>query len=238
MHSKTSILGIKKIISTFLIFSILFSSMAIVNAEKSCKYTAQIEECLEANKNWSTRAIENFLCPSTIDKEKMVYNIILYDKFKEIDEKADELLDSLEQNKDLYFWENKKETFLWWIDEIYNQFWVWGIFEQKYKKQLPLIIAETIVCLDWKKTAINKVKDYFLENKTVNNLINAKNSRRQKVAIDIMTLNKQQIRKDSSKKSTQIRRTMYSSVSNLFMINLGYIMRIMFKWASKTKNPY
>jgi hypothetical protein len=36
----------------------------------------------------------------------------------------------------------------------------------------------------------------------------------------------------------QIRRTMYDSVANLFMINLWYLMKIMFKWASKTKNPY
>ena len=228
----------KKIFSTFLIFTILYSSIVFANAEENCSYTAKIEQCWEENKSWNPRWIEDFLCPTTIDKEKMVYNIILDDKFKKIDKKADEILDSLEQNKNLFFWEDKEDTFLWWVDKIYELFWEWWEYETKYKKQLASIRAETVVCLDWKKTWIDEVKDYFLDNKTVNNLIKAKNSRRQKVAIDILTLNKQQIRKDTEKKFMQVRRTMYDSVSNLFMINLGYLMRIMFKWASKTKNPY
>jgi len=228
----------KKIFSTFLIFTILFSSIVFVNAEENCSYTAKIEQCWEENKSWNPRAIEDFLCITTLDREKMIYNIILDDKFKKIDKEADEILDSLEQNKNLFFWEDKEDTFLWWVDKIYELFWEWWEYETKYKNELASIRAETIVCLPWKKTWIDEVKDYFLDNSTVNNLISAKNSRRQKVAIDILTLNKQQIRKDTEKKFMQVRRTMYDSVSNLFMINLGYLMRIMFKWASKTKNPY
>lgn len=228
----------QKIISTFLIIAVLFSSIAFVDAWDSCKYTSQIKRCEEANKNWNPRSIEDFTCPSTIDQEKMVYNIILADKFKKIDKQADEILNSLEKNKNLFFGSEKEETFLWWVDKIYELFWEWWEYEQKYRNQLTSIRAETVNCLAWKKTAVNKVKDYFLQNETVNNLIRAKVSRRQKVAIDLMTLNKQQIRKDSSKKFMQIRRTMYDTVSNLFMINLGYLMRIMFKWASKTKHPY
>jgi hypothetical protein len=89
-----------------------------------------------------------------------------------------------------------------------------------YKAELVNIRAETVACLDLEKTSVNEIKDYFSENELVNNLIEDKNSRRRKVAIDILTLNKQQVRDDSNKKFMQIRRTMYDSVSNLFMINL------------------
>jgi hypothetical protein len=51
-------------------------------------------------------------------------------------------------------------------------------------------------------------------------MINDKNYTKLLVANDILALNKKQIRKDSSKKFMQIRRTMYDSVANLFMINL------------------
>ncbi|MDQ7023583.1 MAG: hypothetical protein Q9M97_08885 [Candidatus Gracilibacteria bacterium] len=168
----------------------------------------------------------------------MIYNLILDDKFKEIDEEANKDLDNLQNNKDLFFGEEKQATFLLGIDIIYAKFGVGGKYEKQYREQLLSVMAETVDCLDGQKTSINTVKSYFTDNALVNNLIRDKNSRRQKVAIDILTLNKQQIRKDSSKKFMQVRRTMYDSVSNLFMINLGYLMRIMFKWASKTKNPY
>jgi len=38
-----------------------------------------------------------------LDEEKMVYNLILDDKFKPIDNKADKYLDDLQKNKNLYF---------------------------------------------------------------------------------------------------------------------------------------
>lgn len=228
----------KKIFSTFLIFSILFSSIFFANASAICNYSSQIEECQIANVNWNARSIEDFLCVSWLDEEKMVYNLILDDKFKPIDNKADKYLDDLQKNKNLYFWEDKKQNFLLWINDIYKKFWVWRDFEKAYKEALGDVITETLKCLYLEETSINKVKNYFPDNDLVNSLIKVKNSRRLKLAIDILVLNKQQVRKDASKKFMQVRRTKYDSVSNLFMVNLWYLMRLMFKWTSKTKNPY
>ena len=228
----------KKIISTFLIISIFFWNIAFLYAEDSCKYTSQIEECREANKSWSPLAIKDFLCVSEIDEEKMIYNIILDDKFKEIDKEADLYLDSLENDKTRFFWPDQREPFLRWVDEIYEAFWKNKWFYNAYKAQLVDVRAETVACLPKSKTSIDEIENYFLNSGLLDSMINDKNSTRLKVANDILALNNQQVRKDSSKKFMQIRRTMYDSVANLFMINLGYLMRIMFKWPSKTKNPY
>ena len=226
-----------KKISAFLIFIMLLESISFSYAWNNCKYTSQIKECREANKSWSPRAITDFLCVSEINDEKMIYNLILDDKFKKIDEAADEYLEYLENDKARFFWPEQKEPFLRWIDEIYEAYWKQWKFYKNYIDQLAEVRVETVECLWW-KTSVVEIKNKFESSNQVNNLIEDKLSRRRKVAIDILTLNKQQIRDDSSKKFMQIRRTMYDSVSNLFMINLWYLMRIMFKWASKTKNPY
>ena len=226
-----------KKVSTFLIFIILLESMSFSYAWKNCKYTSQIEECREANKSWSPLAIEEFLCVSEISDEGMVYNLILNDKFKKIDEAADGYLEYLENDKSRFFGPEQREPFFRWVDEIHEAYWKQWKFYKDYIDQLAEVRAEAVECLWW-KTSVVELKNNFEKSNGVNNLIEDKLSRRRKVSVDILTLNKQQIRDDSSKKSMQIRRTMYDSVSNLFMINLWYLMRIMFKWASKTKNPY
>jgi len=228
----------KKTISTFLIISIFFTSIEFLYAEENCNYTSQIEECREANKSWEPLAIKDFLCVSEIDEEKMIYNLILNEHFKEIDKQADLYLDSLENDKTRFFWPEQREPFLRWVDEGVEAFWKDWHFYKLYKTELPKIRVETVACLPKTKTSIDEIENYFLNSGLLDSMINDKNSTRLRVANDILALNNQQVRKDSSKKFMQIRRTMYDSVANLFMINLGYLMRIMFKWASKTKNPY
>jgi len=228
----------KKIISTFLIISIFFWNIAFLYAKDGCSYTSQIEECRDANKSWEPLAIKDFLCVSEIDDEKMIYNLILDDKFKEIDEEANLYLDFLENDKTRFFWPDQKEPFLRWVDEVVEAFWKDWTYYNHYKNQLVSIRAETVACLPKAKTSIDEIESYFLNSGLLDSMINDKNSTRLLVANDILSLNKQQIRKDSSKEYMQQKRTMIESLSNIFMVNLGYLMRIMFKWASKTKNPY
>jgi len=226
----------KKIFSIILILSIFFLNIEFVLAEDSCKYQSEIEECWEANKSGNPRAIEDFVCPTVLNKEKMTYNIILDKKFKKIDKEANEILESLEQNKDLCFWEKKQKNVLQCEDDIYKLFQEWWVFDQKYQAVLPEVRAETVNCV-W-PTWVDKIKDYFLNSNKVNQLIKFKNSRRLKIANDFMLLNKQQVRKDNKKKFMQVRRTQYDSVANLFMVNLWYVFRLAFKWVNKTKHPY
>lgn len=220
-----------RIISTFLIFFILFWSISFSYAEEVCKYTSKIEEC---DKSTSKLSIEEFICIEW-SRENMIYNIILDDKFKKIDKEADEYLDNLEKAKSQYFWPDQKETFFTWVDQIEASFWINWYFYNKYLNIVPEIISETVTC-NW-KTQNWTIKDYFPNSLMIQTLVIKKIEIRKQVAYDIMNLNKQTVRKDEKKRYVQEKRTHYDVVSNLFMINLWYLIRILNKWASKTRNP-
>lgn len=227
----------KNIISKLLIISILFWSISFSYAEESCEYESEIKDCLDANISWTTLAIDpedDFLC-ITGNSEDMIYNIILDDKFKIIDKDADDYLTALEEGKAQYFWPKQKETFLTWIDKIEATFWKYGYFYNKYFKSVPEIIKATVACKGSTENWI--VKDYFYSSSMIQNLIQKKIDTRKQVAYDILKLNKQIVRWDEKKKYVQQKRTHYDIVSNLFMINIWYLLRILHKWASKTKNP-
>ena len=61
-------------------------------AVETCKYKDKIEECLKSD---NKLAIEEFICIAG-NREQITYNIILDEKFKKIDEKADKYLADLE----------------------------------------------------------------------------------------------------------------------------------------------
>lgn len=222
----------KTIISTFLIFFILLWSINFSSAEETCKHIINIEEC---EKSTTKLAIEEFIC-ILWDREDMIYNIVLDHKFKIIDEEANKYLSDLEKGKSQYFWPDQKEPFLVWIDQIEASFWKYWYFYNKYYKVVPEIILETIAC-NWWNTSEWTVKDYFPRSNMIENLILKKINTRRQVAYDILNINKQTVRKDEKKRYVQQKRTHYDIVSNLFMINIWYILRILHKWASKTKNP-
>jgi hypothetical protein len=92
-------------------------------------------------------------------------------------------------------------------------------------------------CLWW-KTSSSQAGNFFLSSGQLEKLILDKNNIRKSVSYDVMKLNKQSVRENSKKEYVQQKRTHYSLVSDFFMISLWYLMRIMQKWASKTKNPY
>jgi hypothetical protein len=98
----------KMFLKNFLFFTLLLlvcSQVSFVRAEEetSCEYQGEIDECIEANKNGTALEIEDFVCLQTSDREEMVYNIILDKKFKEVDEKAEEEVENIEENCDEWF---------------------------------------------------------------------------------------------------------------------------------------
>ncbi len=235
----------KKYISTFLLISLIVSqTMSISFAVESCKYQSEWEQCIQENKDWNPWWIDpetDFLCVSSQSNEKVIYNIILDKQFKVIDEKAVEYLDTLEKNKDYYFWPNRKAPHLAAIDDIERYFSVDGIFYNQYYKACNWsnpegILQETVDCLWW-VTSINVSKNYFSNSLCI---AKAKQtlSLQKKTAYNILELNKQAVREDSKKLYVQKQRSYYNIVVDLFMVNLGYLLRLSQKWASKTKNPY
>jgi len=232
----------KKIVSTFLLFIMLFLSVDFWYSE-SCKYMSKWEECIYANNNWNPLSIDpetNFLCRSTNNNEEMLYNIILDEEFKVIDKDANLLLEALEENKNYYFWSDKKESFLKWIDDVEKYFWKTWVFHKEYLEICEKVWIEWISCIKektWRGASNNTITELMLKWEC-ESLANTKLVVRRDVAYDTLMLNKQAVRRDEIKKYEQIQRTQYESIFDLMTINLWYWLRIAQKWPSKTKNPH
>jgi hypothetical protein len=70
---------------------IIASTQSIPELQCS-EYNSEFRQCVVANRNGTTRTIEEFPCLQTTDLEKILYQIILHKKFEEYDY---ELLDYL-----------------------------------------------------------------------------------------------------------------------------------------------
>jgi len=232
----------KKII--YFLISILFLILILIintfflkktSHWESCKYNNKIEKCLEANKSWKPRSIKDFICLTSNDKEKIIYQIVLDQEFKIIDQEIEFYLNNLEQQKDKYFWKNAKITYLWAIDEITRLFYAWWVYSKKYDKICGIqIIKEVQLCQSWKININNAISAFG--NSTCSELARIKLNIYKKVAFDILMLNKIQVRKDTFKKYTINEIKKYDKLIDVMMINIWYMERILKKWTSKIKN--
>ncbi len=198
-------------------------------------YESQIQQCIDANEKWTTRQIEDFLCINW-SKEKILYQIILDLEFKEIDDQIDVYLTELEESKNYYFWTEKQDSFIWWINEIESRFAVNGKYWREFNTICNLTIIEKVQLYQWWETSTHNAKDFFEDTKCMD-LVKTKLYVSKQVAYNILALNKQQILKDEQKKYVQQERTKYDKLLEAFMINLGYLERIFHKWPSKITNP-
>lgn len=221
---------------------ISFLSFSFANAEElSCSYKSDFDQCMEENKNWSPHSIEDFICISS-EPKNVLYNIVLDKKFKELDKQADDYLVSLYESKNYYFWEQRKEPYVKWTDEIQKVLWInWAFYKKYYDLcnwwEKKSILWEALTCYkEW--IPIYDVKSYFTDSNSCLALVKKKLYVRTQVAYRILETNKIEVRKDESKKYLQEQRDKYSKVVDLMMYNIWYVVRISHKWASKTKNPY
>lgn len=238
-----------KIISilSFLIISLIWAGVYSLQAdttENACNYESQIKECIDANSsawNWP-RSIEDFVCISSTNREKIVYNLILDKKFKEVDEKIKEYLKFLELNKTEYFWVNSNKTLFDAIPDLDDRFatsWKW--FYAEYEKICSdnSIVKEAVACAD-PLTAV-KATDFIKNNYWDNicmNLAKTKLAVFRQIWTDLLKLNKHQVKKDYSKKYMQEQRTKYDDLIEKMSVNKNYINKIDNKWNVKEKNPY
>lgn len=230
----------------FFTLFLLFAFTYMVNAEwvsEDCKYKWKYETCVKAQSSWFSwpRTIDDFVCISSRNNEKIMSQIILDEKFKEIDKEVDAYLSFLEKNKDYYFWEKAQENFLKAIDDIESRFSSDWIYAKKYLKycdptEEKSILTETIWCFWW-AISVSTWKDFFLQT-DCQKLVETKLSISKQVAFDLLKINKEQIKKDSSKKFMQKQRTKYDKLLEIIMINISYIERIWKKTPSLIKHPY
>lgn len=206
--------------------------------DESCPYTGMFEECVEANKSWSARSIEDFVCPETQNTAEMMYQIVLDQEFKKIDKEVYNQCKNLEKSKDYFFWENQQESFLKGVDFIESKFSPFGEYWGKYNELCngsneKGILMITTKCL-WGSTPLSETKDFFLQSTCIG-LAESKLAMSREIAYNTMKVNKMQVRKDEKKKFFQSRRWKYGDLIDMMLQNIGYMERIWKKWNVKIK---
>lgn len=226
---------IKVLIFTILTLFIISNSYA--EESYTCAYSWKIEECVNNQNNH--RSIEDFVCIQW-SKEKIVYQIVLDEKFKEFDKEIESFLENLYNSKDYYFWQNKKEDYIKWVDLIEEKLGDYWEYAARYKALCSTwedwIISEVLECLWWKSSNYN-AKD-FLEWSNCVSLYKTKLVIFREVAYNILKENKYNILKDNHKVFTQSQRKSYDALFELIRINIGYIERLWKKWPSKTNSVH
>jgi hypothetical protein len=221
-----------KFIIWLIIFSLFFSTSVFANW---CSYKSQIDQCNTANKNWTTKSIEDFVC-ITGTNEQVAYQVILDWEFKKLDKQMDKFIEDLEEYKNVYFWRNRQKTYIDWINDIHSKR---DYFYKEYKKLCWInIIEQSIACMnDW-RTSIQNAKQFFSNKWTpCEELINKKLEIYDDIAFSVLMFNKQQIKEDDKKTYDQWQRRNYNKLIDIMMINLWYLERIWQKWPSKLANP-
>ena len=239
----------KYLISCFLILVLL--RILIVNTSYSdtgCNYQGKINKCISANLDWSYRAIEDFICVKSdnvkkgvLFDEKIAYQVILDEKFTEIDEDIDKYLDWLEKNKSFYFWKDAKVSYLEWIDTIEKKLWHFWEFWEKFKETCGVdIISETISCSEFNSVSIDESKGFFNNNGSdCMQLAETKLYIAKQVAFNILHLNKYAVRKDEHKSYVKKEKIKYEElIDSANVVNKWYMERVLKKWPSKTLNPH
>ena len=219
----------------FFLFLSFFSNTSYAN---TCEYTEKKERCLEANENeWAPRAIEDFVCLTSKSEQEIVFQIVLDEEFRKIDDEVEAYLSALEADKDRYFWKDKEMSYIQGIDDITDYFSEYGKYGQKYYEACWVgIIEKVLSCQDW-EIDIKKAASAF-ENSTCTSLAGVKLDIYKQVAFDILMLNKVHVRKDVMKKYVIQERKKYDILLDIMMVNIWYIERILKKWPSKILKPY
>lgn len=231
----------KIIILILFLFSFNFTYAGSWDVLDTCEYKWEFEDCMQANKDWDSRSIEDFICISSSNKYEIMPQIILDLEFKKVDKEVEIYLKSLEDNKSEFFGQDAKRSLVEAIDEIESKFSIYDD-DSFWKKYMELcwvwIISKTLDCF-WASPDVDTTP-YFNEDskRSCKWLLLTKLEVFKSVSYDILKLNKQQIDKDEKKKNTQKRRTKYDKLLEIIMVNVWYMERLRKKWPSKTKYPH
>lgn len=232
----------KKNLLIFSFVAVLFTFF-ITNWEEtkkasSCSYSWKINQCMDSQDN--IRSISDFVCING-SLEEVALQVVLDEKFKEIDEKIEEYLEWLENAKDNYFWPNKKEEFTNWVNDIEKYLWPWGEFEKQYEKLCDWeILAETIKCL-WNEISNVNASSYlknFKSGDMCRTLYKVTLNNYRATAYAILKENKFQIQHDEHKKFTQKQRGKFDELIDYMIENIWYLDDISSDVQSTTKHPY
>jgi hypothetical protein len=242
---------------------ILISALFLMTFSQTnwaCEYWEKIKTCKKANANDTTREIlaykedwsyddEHFVCINK-NPEIYTYQIILDAKFKKIDDKIEDYISKLEENKWYYFWKDKEKSYLEAVNNIADIYNITGKFWKQYYEVCngSILALELLECkkeawlseIFWTGSVsvqiANAHKYYANTSTTCTKLANQKLAIYKKVSYDILLLNKLAISQDEKKTYVQEERSKYDVLLSKYLINIWYVERIWAKWPSKVKN--
>ena len=230
----------KKLTSSLLISALIVpqSLFAADLSDMTCSYASKYNQCVQANEDGSARSIDDFVC---IEQkgwwEDMLLQIILDEKFKEVDLEAEKYLAKLERDKEAYFGNEPQANFLTAIDDITANFSEYWEYWQEYHKICNETIREELfTCIG---TVSNTWTYPFLDkdnNGKCESLVETKLNIYRQVAYNILKINRLSIRKDDRKEYVIQQRDKYGSVMQLMLNILWYLERIVNGWPTKSKN--
>lgn len=219
--------------------STTYASDALLVSD-ACLYKREFTTCIQANKNWQSRSVSDFVCLASNNYYKIMGQIILDTEFKKLDAEVTQYFENLQRNKNYYFWTTAQEPFTNAIDMIEDKFDIYGEYGQRYMSVCSSsgtggVVQRTIACFNG-AIPQNNAWEYFFEESTCRALVALKLEVNKQVAYDVLKLNKSQIAQDEDKRYMQIERNKYDMLLEIIMINVWYLERIRKKWPSKTRS--
>ncbi len=188
-----------------------------------CEYAGKFEQCMIANQNGNARSIENFSCLQSTDPARILDQIILDVKFREIQEKSLEFLVRLKKDKEAVIKDQNRI-----IDDVTKNFWKQWVYYKEYQKLCKgWILAERISCTEKiaNPEAGLRIKWSNLTESCMR-LANTNLDIYTQVAYDTLKLNKSQIHEDNKKKYMQKERKKYDGILNLMLDIVGHMWRL------------
>ncbi len=222
-------------------FLLVRGNFTFATQNTSCPYQSEIDQCIEENKNWDPRSIEDFVCLQSANTAEIAYQIVMDKKYKDIDKKAQEEVENIENNCEKWYGENQSEDELTVPDKITSIYWNNGKYWEKYNELLDPdkkdgILATTIGCLGGSSPDM-EASDFF-SPALAKGMFEQELDIFQDTSYDALKLCKEKVRQDERKKMTQESRDRYDGIGDLFQSVLWYMERIWKKWPSKTKDNY
>lgn len=218
------------------IYALSYSSIAFAApiATLDCSYNSDFQRCMQASRNGTARGIEDFVCLQSQDQAKVLDQIILDEKFKEIDEEVEAFLERLDSDKESAVTSLNEN-----IDAISNNLAVEGVFYKQYKALCNgWILAERLSCTEKisNSEAALRIKN-APQNQTCIALVKTKLDIYSKVAADIQKLNKSAVLQDNKQEYWQELRTKYDGLLQIMLDIIWYLERLYNGLTHYTPNP-
>lgn len=209
-----------------------------------CSYENEILACNKAIKDWNPSSIEDYVCLPSWSEYTRVYQIVLDDKFKGVDEKVNQYLELLQKDKTRFLKQEPWSTPIDWLEEIteffsknwpvYRDYMYFCGLEGGSNPDSLRISEEAVTCLwSWR---VSRTELILMDN-SCEALVDTKLSIYRNTALSILLQNKAQVRVDLRKEYFSNNRERYNTLIDKFIVNIRYLDSIAKWWPSKTKYP-